>query len=48
MIPGRLLDYVIEPATVELPLETPGTTRIEHVACGRAHTIIVTDKEGGN
>ena len=45
---GRILDYVIEPAPVDLPLLHPHKTRLTHVACGRAHTVIVTDCEGGN
>jgi len=44
---GRILDYVIEPASINLPLLHPDTTRLTHVACGRAHLIIATDKEGG-
>jgi len=44
---GRVLDYIIEPVPIALPLLRPNTTRLTHVACGRAHTIIVTDNEGG-
>lgn len=43
---GRILDYVIEPATIELPLIYPNATKLTHVACGRAHTVVVTDAEG--
>jgi len=38
---------VIEPVPISLPLLHPNTTQLTHVACGRAHTVIVTDKEGG-
>jgi len=44
---GRILDYVIEPVPIDLPLLHPSKTQITHVACGRAHTVIVTDTEGG-
>lgn len=43
---GRILDYVIEPVPIALPLLHPNTTRLTHVACGRAHSVIVTDSEG--
>jgi len=42
-----MLDYVIEPVPIDLPLLHPNKTRLTHVACGRAHTVIVTDSEGG-
>jgi len=41
------LDYVIEPVPIDLPLLHPNKTRLTHIACGRAHTVIVTDNEGG-
>ena len=44
---GRMLDYITEPVPIALPLLHPNTTRLTHVACGRAHTVIVTDEEGG-
>jgi len=44
---GTILDYVIQPVPIDLPLLHPNTTRLTHVACGRAHTVIVTDIEGG-
>ena len=44
---GRILDYVIEPVPIELPLVHRESTKLSDVACGRAHTVIVTDKEGG-
>jgi len=40
------MDYVIEPVPIELPLLHPNNTQLTHVACGRAHTVIATDKEG--
>ncbi|XP_006821037.1 RCC1-like G exchanging factor-like protein [Saccoglossus kowalevskii] len=43
---GRVLDYVIQPATIDLPLYKPLSTRVVQVACGRAHSIILTDQEG--
>ena len=44
---GRVLDYVIEPAYIDLPFNHRDSTKITQVACGRAHTLILTDKEGG-
>jgi len=38
---------VIEPVPIALPLLHPYNTQLTHVACGRAHTVIVTDNEGG-
>ena len=43
---GRILDYVIEPVPIDLPLTHPTTTQLTHVACGRAHTVVVTNNEG--
>ncbi|KAJ8020432.1 RCC1-like G exchanging factor-like protein [Holothuria leucospilota] len=40
------LSYVIAPARIELPLTRPRNTRVTQVACGRAHSIILTDTEG--
>ncbi len=45
-VSGRILDYVIEPVPIELPLMYADKTKLVHVAAGRAHTIVVTDKEG--
>ncbi|ELU01947.1 hypothetical protein CAPTEDRAFT_158323 [Capitella teleta] len=42
---GRILDYVIQPVGIDLPLEN-SETKLLQVACGRAHTVIVTDQEG--
>eukprot|EP00058_Branchiostoma_floridae_P011700 XP_002597188.1 hypothetical protein BRAFLDRAFT_276208 [Branchiostoma floridae] len=41
-----ILDYVIAPAPVDLPLTNPQETQVLQVACGRAHTLILTDGEG--
>ncbi|XP_078673987.1 RCC1-like G exchanging factor-like protein [Branchiostoma floridae x Branchiostoma belcheri] len=41
-----VLDYVIAPAPVDLPLAQPQETQVLQVACGRAHTLILTDGEG--
>lgn len=43
---GRILDYIIEPAVINLPLNEPESTKITDIACGRAHTLLLTDKEG--
>ena len=47
VIAGRTTDYVIEPVPIHLPLLRPQTTKLVQVACGRAHTVIVTEGEGG-
>lgn len=39
-------DYVLEPSPVALPLAKPQRTRVVQVACGRAHSLILTDSEG--
>ncbi|XP_048729246.1 RCC1-like G exchanging factor-like protein isoform X2 [Ostrea edulis] len=41
-----VLDYVTEPVLIPLPLETPEVTEVVDVSCGRAHTVVLTDKEG--
>nr|XP_023675208.1 RCC1-like G exchanging factor-like protein [Paramormyrops kingsleyae]XP_023675209.1 RCC1-like G exchanging factor-like protein [Paramormyrops kingsleyae]XP_023675210.1 RCC1-like G exchanging factor-like protein [Paramormyrops kingsleyae] len=38
--------YVLEPSPVRLPLARPQETRVLQVACGRAHSLILTDSEG--
>ena len=40
-------DYVLEPSPVALPLSHPQGTRVLQVACGRAHSLVLTDREGG-
>uniref|UniRef100_A0AAY5L9I8 RCC1 like n=1 Tax=Esox lucius TaxID=8010 RepID=A0AAY5L9I8_ESOLU len=39
-------DYVLEPSPVLLPLSRPQETRVVQVACGRAHSLVLTDLEG--
>ncbi|KAM9846328.1 RCC1-like G exchanging factor-like protein isoform 2-T2 [Aulostomus maculatus] len=40
------LDYMLEPTPVALPLARPLQTRVVQVACGRAHSLVLTDLEG--
>ncbi|EHB17074.1 Williams-Beuren syndrome chromosomal region 16 protein-like protein [Heterocephalus glaber] len=42
----RGYEYVLEPSPVALPLDRPQETRVLQVACGRAHSLILTDREG--
>ena len=42
-----MLDYIIEPVQIDLPLDKPQSTRVRHLGCGRAHTIVITDGAGG-
>ncbi|KAK0142562.1 RCC1-like G exchanging factor-like protein [Merluccius polli] len=37
-------DYVLEPSPVALPLSHPQTTRVRQVACGRAHSLVLTEE----
>lgn len=39
-------DYVIEPSTIQLPLQRQEGTKLKSVACGRAHTVVSTENEG--
>ncbi|TNN26727.1 Williams-Beuren syndrome chromosomal region 16 protein [Liparis tanakae] len=39
-------DFSLEPSPVALPLAEPLQTRVAQVACGRAHSLILTDREG--
>ncbi|XP_068456968.1 RCC1-like G exchanging factor-like protein [Clinocottus analis] len=39
-------DFVLEPSPVALPLAEPLQTKVVQVACGRAHSLILTDQEG--
>ncbi|KAK7907044.1 hypothetical protein WMY93_015656 [Mugilogobius chulae] len=39
-------EYVLEPSPVALPLSSPLQTRVLQVACGRAHSLVLTDQEG--
>ncbi|XP_020861348.1 RCC1-like G exchanging factor-like protein isoform X3 [Phascolarctos cinereus] len=43
---SRGYEYVLEPSPVPLPLDRPQETRVLQVACGRAHSLILTDSEG--
>ncbi|CAK8676633.1 unnamed protein product [Clavelina lepadiformis] len=38
--------YLMEPTPIPLPFKDAGKTRVIDVACGRAHSLILTDKEG--
>ncbi|XP_069106507.1 RCC1-like G exchanging factor-like protein isoform X2 [Argopecten irradians] len=40
------IDYIIQPAKIALPFDNPDTTRVTQAACGRAHTILLTNNEG--
>ncbi|XP_067666214.1 RCC1-like G exchanging factor-like protein isoform X2 [Haliotis asinina] len=42
---GRVLDIIVEPVPISLPLLSPDT-RVQDVSCGRSHTVVITDKEG--
>ncbi|XP_069470852.1 RCC1-like G exchanging factor-like protein [Ambystoma mexicanum] len=39
-------EYILEPSPVPLPLDKPQETRVLHVSCGRAHSLVLTDNEG--
>uniref|UniRef100_A0A8P4KM97 RCC1 like n=1 Tax=Dicentrarchus labrax TaxID=13489 RepID=A0A8P4KM97_DICLA len=39
-------EYVLEPSPVALPLAEPLQTKVVQVACGRAHSLVLTDQEG--
>lgn len=39
-------DYILEPSPVPLPLVEHQQTRVLQVACGRAHSLVLTDNEG--
>lgn len=43
---GRVLDYIIEPVEIPLPLNKPRSTRIHDVGCGRAHSVVITKGDG--
>ena len=41
------MDYVVQPQTIELPQSgnlNQQHTELRSIACGRAHTVIATDK----
>nr|CAD7457884.1 unnamed protein product [Timema tahoe] len=43
---GNPLSVILAPAPIELPFKTPSQTRVTRVAAGRAHLMVLTDKEG--
>ncbi|XP_033099714.1 RCC1-like G exchanging factor-like protein [Anneissia japonica] len=43
---GKNLEYLLAPAEIHLPLKRPRSTRVIQVACGRAHSLVLTDQEG--
>uniref|UniRef100_A0A5F9CF66 RCC1 like n=1 Tax=Oryctolagus cuniculus TaxID=9986 RepID=A0A5F9CF66_RABIT len=43
---ARGYEYVLEPSPVPLPLDRPQETRVLQVSCGRAHSLVLTDREG--
>ncbi|OBS69459.1 hypothetical protein A6R68_01985 [Neotoma lepida] len=43
---ARGYEYVLEPSPVPLPLHRPQETKVLQVSCGRAHSLILTDREG--
>lgn len=45
--PVHSYEYVLEPSPVALPLVEPQQTRVLQVSCGRAHSLVLTDNEGG-
>lgn len=47
LLSARGYEYVLEPSPVPLPLDRPQETRVLQVSCGRAHSLILTDREGG-
>ncbi len=40
-------DYVIRPSLVPLPQVKPEKTRLVQAACGRAHTLVLTEEGQG-
>lgn len=42
---AKFCDYVYVPSQILLPLNQP-KTKVLQVACGRAHSLVLTDKEG--
>nr|CAD7412641.1 unnamed protein product [Timema poppensis] len=43
---GNPLNVILAPAPIELPFNTPSQTRVTGVAAGRAHLMVLTDREG--
>lgn len=48
LVSARGYEYVLEPSPVPLPLDRPQETRVLQVSCGRAHSLVLTDDEGGD
>ena len=44
---GRIMDQLIEPGRIRLPLKKPDTCNVVSLACGRAHSVIAVEDEGG-
>nr|XP_033778132.1 RCC1-like G exchanging factor-like protein isoform X2 [Geotrypetes seraphini] len=42
----RGYEFILEPSPVPLPLDRPQETQVLQVSCGRAHSLILTNKEG--
>ncbi|XP_033640149.1 RCC1-like G exchanging factor-like protein [Asterias rubens] len=40
------LEYILAPVPIDLPLTRPRSARVTQIACGRAHSLILTDTEG--
>lgn len=47
-VSARGYEYVLEPSPVPLPLDRPQETQVLQVSCGRAHSLVLTDSEGGD
>lgn len=47
LVKAQGYEYVLEPSPVPLPLDRPQETRVLQVSCGRAHSLVLTDSEGG-
>ncbi|BFZ21398.1 hypothetical protein BsWGS_24437 [Bradybaena similaris] len=43
---GRILDQLIEPGRIRLPLLKPDECNVVTMDCGRAHTVVVVENEG--
>ncbi|XP_059159900.1 RCC1-like G exchanging factor-like protein [Physella acuta] len=43
---GRILDMLIEPARIRLPLMKPDECKVVTMACGRSHSVFVIEDEG--
>ena len=48
LVSARGYEYVLEPSPVPLTLDRPQETRVLQVSCGRAHSLVLTDGEGGD